>query len=534
MAEKGKNQKQTFLQGAAVLAVATVIVKIIGAIYKIPLKHIIGDEGFGYFDNAYLIYNVLLMVSTTGLPVAMSRMIAEAQTLENHDQVRKIFRTALSVFLVLGAVGCAGMLLFSRQLSVMITTFDTSWAAIMALAPSVLFISLIAAFRGFFQGQSNMTPTSVSQVFESVCKLVVGLGAAFLIVRATDNVTLGAGGAILGVTVGCAVSALYLWKKYRSAVREMPTGGQTLSTGTTMKQLLSIAVPITLGAAGLQIINLADTMVFMRRLVYAMGMDQDTAERLKGIYNFSQTIFNLPCAFITPITVAVIPAITGHLTMKNRRGAQMVEGSALRITGLIAAPCVFGLISMAAPIMRLLGGYEGESLHLAAVMTATLGAAVIFNAMVLVTNAVMQAHGDVTSPVIHMIIGGIVKIVLNYYLVAVPSLHIMGVPIGTVIAYVLMMTLNIIQMIRKQIIDPAAFLGIGKPMLAAVLMGACAYMANGFLSTRLGTTLGCLLAIAAGGVIYLVLVMAFKVITHDDCMLLPGGEKIAKILRVRP
>ncbi len=521
--------KQSFLQGAAVLAAATAIVKVIGAIYKIPLGNIIGDEGFSYFGKAYQIYEVLLMISTTGLPVAMSRMISQAQTLENHDQIRKIFSTALKVFLTLGILGSMSMVLFARPLSVLVATEQGAWFAIAALGPAVLFICVISAFRGFFQGQSNMTPTSVSQVFEALCKLIIGLAAAWLLMRATGDVTYGSGGAILGVTVGCVVSAVYLYACYRKASKNLPVGGQVSSTRETLKQLLVIAIPITLGSAGLQIINLVDTVVYMRRLVLVVG---GRANELSGIYEFCRTIFNLPCAFITPITISIIPAITAHLTMKNQRGVRMVEGSAMRITGLIAAPCAFGLLSLSAPIMALLRGYEGEKLVIAGSIMAVLGITVVFNSLILVTNAMMQAHGDVTTPVIHMLVGGIIKVVVNYLLVAIPSLHILGVAVGTLICYLSIMILNILAMVRKKSADPRSFAGLGKPLLAGLLMGGVAYMANGFLSAYLGSTLGCLISIVLAAVVYVILVLAFKVITYEDCMFLPGGEKIAKFLRV--
>jgi len=534
-------KKQSFLQGAAVLAAATAIVKIIGAIYKIPMQNVIGTAGFGYFNTAYQIYDVLLMISTAGLPVAMSRMISEAQALENHNQIRKIFSTALRVFLTIGILGTLMMVLFSRQLSVMMVGHDRSWAAIMALGPAVLFICVISAFRGFFQGQSNMNPTSISQVFEAICKLVIGLGAAWLIMKLTydpdpevmsGDAALGAGGAILGVTVGCLVSVVYLYACYRKAVKELPVGGTVKSTGETMKQLLSIAIPITIGSAGLQIINMVDTMVYMRRLVGAAGILSVRADELKGIYDFCRTIFNLPCAFITPIVVAIIPSITGHLTMKNERGVRLVEGSAMRITALIAAPCAFGLLSLAKPIVDLLTNYSVQDLEVGGVIMALMGVTVIFNSLILVTNAIMQAHGDVNTPVVHMITGGVVKVIANYFLVGMPELNIVGAAIGTLICYLVIMTLNFIAMIRKKTIDPKSFIGLLKPLLAGALMGAVAYMANGFLSAYVGGSLACLAAICVAAVVYFVLVFALRVITYEDCMLLPGGEKIARILRV--
>ena len=171
-------KKQTFLQGTAVLAMATVLVKLMGFLFKVPLNNIIGEDGFGYFNTAYDVYNVLLMISTTGLPVAMSRMISQAQTLGNHAQIRRIYKTSLYVFLTIGVVGSLGMLIFCKPLSVMVTTNENSWAAIAALAPCVLLICIVSAHRGFFQGQSNMIPTSISQVVEAVVKLIVGMAAA--------------------------------------------------------------------------------------------------------------------------------------------------------------------------------------------------------------------------------------------------------------------------------------------------------------------------------------------------------------------
>ena len=537
MKENKSFRKQSFLQGAAVLAAATAIVKIIGAIYKIPMQSVIGQAGFGYFNTAYQIYDVLLMISTAGLPVAMSRMISEAQALDNPNQIRKIFSTALKVFLTIGTLGMLLMVLFSRQLSTLIVGHDRSWAAITALGPAVLFICIISAFRGFFQGQSNMTPTSVSQVFEALCKLIIGLGAAWLIMRAVGDESLGAGGAIIGVTVGCVVSAAYLYACYRKAAKELPVGGEAKTTAQTMKTLLAIAVPITIGSAGLQMINLVDTMVYMRRLVGAAGVESLRADELKGIYDFCRTIFNLPCAFITPIVVAIIPSITEHLTRKNEKGIRMVEGSALRITGLIAAPCAFGLMSLSKPIVDLLTSdskYTAVDVEIGGVILAILGLTVVFNSLILVTNAVMQAHGDVTTPVINMIVGGVIKVIVNFVLVGIPSLNIVGAAIGTLICYLCIIVLNVIAMVRKKTVGAKSFLGLGKPMLAGVLMGAVALMSNGFLSAYLGSSLSCLVSIASAALVYVILIFVLKIITYEDCMLLPGGEKIAKILRVYP
>ena len=201
-------KKQSFLQGVAVLTAATIIVKLLGFIYKVPLQNILQERGFGYFNTAYDVYNVLLMISTTGLPVAVSRMISQAQALDNYAQIRKIYSVSMKVFLTIGVVGTLIMLVFCRQLSVMVTTNENSWAAIAALSPCVLLICIVSAHRGFFQGQSNMTPTSVSQIFEAIIRLVVGLSLAWLLMRETGSATYAAAGGILGVTVATSLSAI--------------------------------------------------------------------------------------------------------------------------------------------------------------------------------------------------------------------------------------------------------------------------------------------------------------------------------------
>ena len=550
-------KKQTFLQGTAVLAMATVLVKLMGFLFKVPLNNIIGEDGFGYFNTAYDVYNVLLMISTTGLPVAMSRMISQAQTLGNHAQIKRIYRTSLYVFLTIGMVGSVGMLFFCRQLSVMVTTNENSWAAIAALAPCVLLICLVSAYRGFFQGQSNMTPTSVSQIFEAVTRLVVGLGLAWLVMKLTGkayvrmqgivlapgetaqdygDITLAAGGAILGVTLGSLISVVYLHHKFRQSNQILSLGGGTAkSTRSTMKELLSIAVPITLGSAGLQIINLFDTMIYMRRLTGALQWTEKMADSAKGVYNFCQTVFALPCSFIPTITIAVIPAITASLTRKDLAEAKATSESSVRTMALIAMPCAAGLFVMAEPVIRLLcSTYTEDKIQLAATMLAILGLTVIFNSLVLLLNAIMQAHGDVVTPVVNMLIGGIIKIIVNYILVGQPNLNIVGAPIGTFICYISITALDLIAMKRHISARPAIFKNIIRPGLSSAIMGAATFMVYRVLSNAISSwKLACLLSLAFAVVLYAVLVVFLRCLTYEDCMLLPKGEKIAKILRIR-
>ncbi len=525
-------KKQNFLQGTAMLAMATAVVKVIGALYKIPLNAIIGTQGFGYYSTAYEIYAVLLMISTAGLPVAMSRMISQASALEHHNQVRRIYTTCRTIFLILGISGSLLMTVFCRQLAAFQNQPD-AWAAIGCLGPCVLLICIMSTFRGYFQGRSNMLPTSISQVIEAVVKLVVGIGLALLLLKATDSVALAAGGAILGVTVSCLVSSVYLWSKFRPSYAQLGESSDTPdSFGKTAKRLLIIAVPITLGSAGLQILTALETKIYMGRLLGMMT--QDAADVQRGIYSMAQTIFNMPCSFITPITISIIPAITGHLTLLDTKAAKATEESAVRVMALISMPCAFGLATLAEPVTALLGGYTGEDLALATSLMAVLGISIIFNAIVLVTTAIMQAHGHVNRPVVNMFLGGLVKLAVVYLLSGNPAIGIVGTPIGTLLCYLVITVLNIAS-IRSLISDcPAIVKNTARPFAAAAVMGIVVYLSLSGLKA-LGITSRLILCgapIAVGVVVYVVLVVLFRCITREDCLLLPKGAKIAKLLRL--
>ena len=529
-------KKQTFLHGAALLALATAVVKVIGALYKIPLKMVIGDQGYGYFTTAYDIYSVLLMISTAGLPVAMSRMISQAAALGHYNRVRRVYKTARGIFLGLGIISTLLMVCFAAPLAKWLEQPNASWA-ILFLGPCAFFMGLISTYRGFFQGQGDMRPTSASQVLEAVFKLVVGLGAAFALMYLFKSVPLAAGGAILGVTVSCAISVLYLYRKFRPAYDQLPQSlDEPLSYGATVKGLLAIALPITVGSAGLQLLTVLEQKLYMGQLLTSVGMSQDAADTVKGIYSMSLTIFNMPCAFIVPISVSIIPAITSQLTLKNDAGVRETEESAARITGLISLPCSVGLCLLAKPVMSLLGDYTGEKLELATSLMAVLGVCIFLYAIIQFTNSVMQAHGFAHIPVVNMLVAGVAKLAVVYYLTGNPNLGILGAPIGAMLSYAAIGIMNLIAIGKVVPQKPALVKNLLRALLPAAIMGVAVYGSYWGLTKLLGEDgsrlILCGAPIAVGVVVYCLAVVLCKSITKEDCALLPKGEKIAKLLHL--
>ena len=560
-------KKQNFLHGATLLAAATVIVKVIGAVYKIPLQAILGKIGYSYFSSAYDIYTLLLLISTAGLPVAMSRMISQATSLNDHAQSRRVYNTSRTIFLIIGAASTALMMIFCQALANSQKQPDAA-LAIFCLAPSAFFMSVISTYRGFFQGQGNMLPTSKSQVLEAVFKLGAGLLGAVLILRLGGSISAAAAGAIMGVTVSCALSVAYLfWVFHKTAQPEILEQKQPVFCGMTAKKLLAIAVPITIGAAGLQLLIVAETSLYMNRLVELLdsgalngelvdalraevlaeaqkaGEVLTTAElhsrvaaSMKGIYNFSQTIYNLPNSLITPITISIIPAITACLTLGDDKGVKATSESASRITGLLSLPCAVGLMVLSKPIMGLLGGYTGVQLDFAAKLLSLLGISVFMRAVVLFTNSLMQANGHANLPVINMLVTGAVRMALVYVLTGNPNIGLLAVPALTALGNLATAALNLICMAKVVPQMSAIVRNLLRSLLPALLMGAFAYGSWQLILGVLGQD--CSRVIQVGGpmlvavIVYVISAAWLKSITREDCLLLPKGEKIAKLLHL--
>ena len=543
-----QTQKQnSFFGGAAILAAGILIVKLIGMFYKIPLINIIGEAGAADFNNAYNIYAVLLTVSTAGLPVAVSKLVSEANALDRRNQVRRTFRLALVLFLALGLISFLVMFFRADALAGMMNDSKAA-AGIRALAPAVVCVGCLAALRGYSQGHSNMAPTSVSQIIEALCKLVVGLGLAFWLVKQGKDPDVAAAGAITGVTVGTVVALAYMVLDFLLSRGREDTRGTDRpdSAGSILANILKIAVPITLSSSMVGIVTVIDSSLVQGQLQSALDLTEQASRTLYGNYSGALNIYNLPTSLMAAITASVIPAVSAALARRDRRGAARITGSALRITALLSFPMGVGLFVLGTPIIRLL--FPKLNVAVAGPLLSTLGIATPFVCMVLVCNSVLQAHGFINLPVIVMVLGGIVKIVNNYNLVG--AIGIAGAPVGNILCFGLALALDLVVITRVIPNRPRLLPIFAKPAVASAVMGGAAWAVYGLLSrilsseqvdqagqtvravSRMGNAAGIFLAIAVAGVVYLVLVIALRAISRDDLALMPKGDKLARLLRL--
>lgn len=542
------SKKNTFFGGAAVLAVSSIIVKLIGAIYKIPLGNVLTDAAYADFNSAYNIYNFFLTISTAGLPVALSKTISEDRALGRENQVRRTFRVALMAFLTMGLISFFCMSVLAGPLAEVVVSNPKAVYCIMALSPSVLAVCVMSALRGYFQGHFNMVPTGVSQIIEAFFKLVVGLGLAMFIASlalqpADFGEQMAAVGAIIGVSAGSVFALGYMLVAYFRARRRNATRSSDVpdQSKTILARLLKLAIPITLGSASTAIVTLIDNKLVMSQLQSVFqtvqGMTDsaalDTARDLYGIYGKSMAVYNLPFSLMVPLTACIVPAVSACRARRDLLGGQKVSESALRIGILLALPMGVGLVVLGGPIMALL--YPELDNAIAGPLMSVLGLASIFVSIQVLCNAILQANNMVNLPVLVVVIGGVVKIIVNYVLVGNPDILINGAPVGTLCCFVIVSALELL-IIRRAIPAPPRFSRVfPKPVIASVVMGAAVWAVHGLLADilQLGNTLSTLGSICVGVLVYLALVLLLRAISKEDLDLMPKGDKIAKILHIR-
>ena len=533
-------KKQSFLGGAAVLAAAVVVVKLIGAAYKLPLNNILGDVGMSYWDTAYKIYNFLLTFSTAGLPLAISKLTSEAHTRGRENEKRKIFRTAIWLFFALGLVGSL-LMFFQADVLVGFLRNESAMRPVQALAPAVFCVCILACMRGYTQGQGNMTPTAVSQILEALCKVGIGLPLAWYLLNIGRDKDVGASGAILGVTIGTVVSMLFLCiylftHRDHSKSLDVPSG-----SGTLVKRILAIGVPITLGNSAMSIISILDTKIVLGRLQDGLNLAPQAANALNGQYTTGMVMPNMVASFVYPVTMSLLPFAAAALARNDVKEADRTISTAFRLLALLALPAGIGLIVLATPIEKLVLPSQQELAVAAGPHLQILGIATIFICLMVLTNAILQTYGKEKIPIYTVITGGVVKIVLNYILVGNPEINIHGAPISTLCCYMVIAGLNLFFVWKYSPQKPKYLQLFTKPVIASALMGVAAWAAYGFLdralesghSAYLANAVATMGGILVGVVVYFVLVIALRILQAEDLRGVPHGGKLIRLLHLK-
>lgn len=533
--------KKSFLRGAVILGIAGLVIKVMGAVFRIPLANIIGDTGMGYYQTAYPVYVLLLTLSTAGIPVAISRMVAERTAVGDPYEAYRIYKISFIMLFAVGVVS-SSILFFGAEFIVGHLGNPGAKYAMMAIAPALFFVPMMAASRGYFQGLQDMGPTAASQVIEQLFRVAAGLSLAILLM--SRGVEFAAAGASFGATAGAiaglaAVIGIFLYRR-RTIFREINKHPKRIgqSSAGILSQILIIAVPITIGAAIMPIMNTIDVIIVINRLT-ASGFTHDAANSLYGqLTGMAGPLINFPQVLTQAIAMSLVPAVAAAYKRKEGDFLRYNVELGLRTALILGLPCAFGLMTLSEPIMLLLYPTQRASAVSAAPSLFILAFGVIFLATVQTLTGVLQGIGRQLIPVRNLAIGAAVKVVLTYMLTEIPEINIQGAAVGTVAAYVVASTLNLLA-VRKY--TGARFdlkLTVAKPLISGIVMGIFVFLFHSFVYGLLGriiesynmsNALATAGAIVFGALIYVIMLFVTRAISSEELRLLPKGEKLIRI-----
>ena len=532
---KIKNSSKLFFSGVLILTISNLIIKVIGLMFKIPMNHIVGDEGMGYYNSAYTFYTYLYMLSTAGLPTAISIMVSDSRAKCQFNQVKRILKVSLALFIGIGIVGTCVMLFGAGAMSTAIGAENTKYS-MMAIAPTLFLICISSALRGYFQGYQQMVPTAISQLIEAVCKLGLGIGFALYAIGQGYPIYIVAAYAALGLTIGVGLGMMFLvfskllFKEQQydeEYLLDREEDRSTLPGKELFKKLFMIALPITVSASVMSLTNLIDTAI-VQRLLQMTGLTQVAATELYGNYtSLAVPMFNLPPVLIYPISYSIVPLLSAARQKGDTLRCKLVMESSMRVAMLIGIPCGLGLAALSKPILSLF--YKASSVELAAPLLTLLAPSTAFICILSVTNAILQANGFERKPLVSMLIGALVKVVTNFFLIQ--HIGMKGTPISTFLCNLTVTLINL-YFVKKHVGVLPKLSGLfGKPLFASILCAITAFISYSFIYRILPSKLAVVPAIFLAFLVYFVAIFLVRGVSGDDIKLLPKGEKLYNIFR---
>lgn len=439
MIDTNHKKQSSFAAGAVLLAVSAIVVKVIGVCYKIPLVHLLGAEGMGYFNAAYDVYALLCVISTTGLPVAVSVVMNRRP-----GNQKRIYLLSLAVFTILGMLGAAGVFFCADRIAIWVGA-PAAAQSLRFIAPAVLFVCLCGAYRGYYQAKRNMLPTAISQVVEAAGKLIFGLLFAYLCILGGKRAPVSAAFAALGLSVGTLLCLIYLAIFNKREWRN--DNAQDINTGKLLRELLVVAFPVTLSAVLTGLSKVIDLSLIMRRLQDA-GVLQTTAVAMYGCYSSMVIpLFNVIPALFGSLAMSLVPHLSHAIGKRDQKAQAHIISTAFRWGIALSVPASLGMGMLSPQILQLLFSCAEET-QAAIPMLVIICMAVPASCLISATSAVLQAYGRAWLPMISASVGCIIKAVVLYVLCGMPQIGILAAPISTCLCCMVIAGLNLILLDR--------------------------------------------------------------------------------------
>lgn len=536
-------KKDSFIKQAGILAMAGIICRIIGILYRSPLTGIIGDEGNGYYSSAYNIYTIILLVSSYSIPSAISKVIAQKLAMKEYKNAQRIFRCSIIYVVVIG-----GLASLFTYFGAEILVESNSVSVLKVFAPTIFISGLLGVLRGYFQAHRTMVPTSFSQILEQIMNAAISILAAYLLMQtvagsdSTTKAIYGATGSAIGTGAGVLIAFVFMLlvylvnKKIIYKRLELDTHSTVAPYREIFINILLTVTPFILSTFIYNSTTSLNQTIYSKILINLKGMDEVSVATQYGIFaGKAVVIANIPIAIASAISAAMIPSIAGTYIQEDMKGTNQKVDKAVQTTMMIAIPAAVGLAALSIPIVGLLFPQK-ESLFQAAGLLCVLSITVIFYSLSTLSNAVLQGIGKVNMPVINAFISLLIQTVFLIVILLTTNMNLYGLAAASILYSFLMCVLNGISIRKslsyKQDMMKCYFI----PLLSSLIMGAVAgliYM--GLYSLIKSNAIALFIAILCGALIYFVLLIKLKGITKKEIEALPKGRiilKVAKKLRI--
>lgn len=539
MAAKAKKKSGGFIKQAAILAAASLLVRFLGFVYRLPLTNMIGDQGNAIYSGGYYIYTFLLILSSAGLPAAISKLVSERIALKQYRNAHRVFQAALVVSATLGILFAVIMGLGACQLANLIGIKD-SYYSLLTLCPTLVIVAIMSVFRGYFQGMHTMVPTAISQIIEQVFNAFFSVYLAWVFISVnipegmTKNIPLASAGGTMGTGIGalaglivvifayCLIRSYLLWRAERC---EQP---YEESKRELIGKVLQTAWPIIAGTAVFSITNLID-MSMVVNILQNTGFTQKEAEVLYGqLSGKFVTLTTLPVTISTAIATAALPSIAASVKLREKKQVRRKMALTYRVSMIISVPAAVGISALGPQILAMLFPSASDG----GMLLTVGGISIIFLALCQTSTGILQGIGHIKVPVVGAILGAITKVILNALLIRIPAINILGAVLSTTGCYLVAGVFDVIMLSR---LTGTRFDFMGsflKPVIGSVVMAAGAIGSYQLFFQLIGSnTIATLLAICVAIAVYGLVMLLIKGIVEEDLQAVPGGGKMIRLLR---
>ncbi len=525
-----KDKKGSFIIQASVLAAASLIVRFIGFLYRLPLTALIGDRGNAIYSAGYYIYTFLLILSSAGLPAAISRLVSTRIAKGEYRNAQKIFRVSMIFAGAAGAIGMLVLFFFAEPIAKMVDSPNSVYC-LQTLAPTLLIVGVMSVYRGYLQGMNIMTPTAVSQIFEQVFNAVFSVYLAWVLVK--QSIPLGAAGGTAGTGIGALAGLIVVMIFYnrmkpeiRHNMRIEEKGIYQETTGEAFKKLVVTAFPIIAGTAVFSMTNLIDMKMVMSGLMSSGAFTEAEAEVLYGQLSGKYvTLTTFPVSISSAMATAAIPNIAMAVTVGNKKEVKRKINTALKLAMIISIPAAVGIGVLGDQILRMLFPSYPEG----GVLLKVGAISIAFLSFCQIVTGVLQGIGKIQVPVIGALLGAVVKIALNWILIRIPSINVVGAVISTDVCYLVASIFNVIMLMRytKTRVNFSGVLI--KPTIGSIIMGIGCVIGYKVISLVFGNTISTLLTIIVAVIIYLLVMIFIRGITEEDLLSIPKGRILVRV-----